>query len=433
MPLNTLTGTRIRESRTRAGLRQAELARAAGLSASYLNLIEHNRRKVPPEALDRLAAALGVSARALAGDGEADLGAELREAAAAADAPVEAGRAEEFAGRFPGWAALVVAQHRRLMQLEQAVETLSDRMTQDPHLSASLHELLSAAASVRSTAAILADTPDIEPAWRARFQRNLADDSARLALGAESVVGYLDSVAAPETGISAPQEEMEAWLAARGWHLPELEGDALPAPEALADGAGMASRAARALLGSWMVGAAQDARAVPMAALQAAMQGLGADPWLLAQLLAADPAVVLRRMALMPDGAVPGGAGLVVCDASGTPVFRKPLAGFPLPRFGAACPLWPLYDALAQPGQPVRVQVEMAGRQAGVFDTFAWGSLEWPDGFDALPRRRATMMVRPLSGAATVQTARPVGTSCRICPRPGCSARREPSITGEAG
>lgn len=431
MPLNTLTGTRIRERRAQAGLRQAALARAAGLSASYLNLIEHNRRKVPPEALDRLAAALGVSAQALAGDGEADLGAELREAAAAETVAVEAARAEEFAGRFPGWAALVVAQHRRLMQLEQAIETLSDRMTQDPHLSASLHELLSAAASVRSTAAILADTPDIEPEWRARFQRNLADDSARLALGAEAVVGYLDSVAAPETGISAPQEEMESWLASRGWHLPDLEGDDVPTPEALADGAGLASRAARALLRGWVQGAVQDARAVPMAALQAALPAQGADPWRLAQRLLADPAVVLRRMALMPEGALPGGAGLVVCDASGTPVFRKPLAGFPLPRFGAACPLWPLYDALAQPGQPVRVPVEMAGRQAGVFDAFAWGSLEWPDGFDAPPRRRATMLVRPVAGA--VQAARPVGTSCRICPRPACSARREPSITGEAG
>jgi transcriptional regulator with XRE-family HTH domain len=433
MPLNTLTGTRIRERRAQAGLRQAELARAAGLSASYLNLIEHNRRKVPPEALERLAAALGVSAQALAGDGEADLGAELREAAAAAAVSVEAARAEEFAGRFPGWAALVVAQHRRVVQLEQAVETLSDRVTQDPQLSDSLHELLSAAASVRSTAAILSDTPDIEPEWRDRFQRNLAEDSARLALGAEAVVGYLDAVAAPETGISTPQEEMETWLAAQDWHPAALEAPQGADLDALVAEAGLASRAARDLVRGWLALAQADARALPMPVLLGALQAGGPDPWHLAQALGADPALVLRRLALMSEGVLPGGAGLVICDGSGTPVFRKPLAGFPLPRFGAACPLWPLYDALALPGQPVRMRVEMAGRQAGRFDAFAWGSIDWPDGFDAPPRRRATMLVRPVPAAAPRGASRPVGTSCRICPRPACSARREPSITGEAG
>ncbi|MCB1843770.1 MAG: hypothetical protein KDI09_12470, partial [Halioglobus sp.] len=30
-------------------------------------------------------------------------------------------------------------------------------------------------------------------------------------------------------------------------------------------------------------------------------------------------------------------------DGSGTLTLRKPVAGFSLPRFGAACPLWPLY------------------------------------------------------------------------------------------
>ncbi|HRA19993.1 MAG TPA: XRE family transcriptional regulator, partial [Anaerolineae bacterium] len=64
-------------------------------------------------------------------------------------------------------------------------------MSHDPHLSASLHEVLSAVSSVRSTAAILADTEDIEPEWRERFHRNLHEDSERLAAGAEALVAYL--------------------------------------------------------------------------------------------------------------------------------------------------------------------------------------------------------------------------------------------------
>lgn len=426
MPLNALTGTRIREHRTRTGLRQAELAQAAGVSASYLNLIEHNRRRVAGDLLERIALALGVSADALQGVDDADTGAALREAAAAAGVAAELDRAEEFAGRYPGWAALVATQNRRIAQLEQAVEALSDRMSQDPHLSAGLHELLSAATSVRSTAAILADTPDIEPEWRARFEHNLAEDTARLANGAEALVGYLDGVAAQETGIASPQEELESWLAAQGWHLPSLEAGGDPA-SVLEGASELASRAARQMARDWLETYAQDARALPLPGFLAAIRRDGMDPGRLAARFGATPAMVFRRLATLPHDTGP--AGVVICDGSGTLVFRKPLPGFPVPRFGAACPLWPLYDALCRPGQPVQARIEVAGRLAAGFDAWAWGSFEHPRGFAAPGVMRAYMLLQPASGDGAPR--RPVGTSCRICPRDDCTARREPAITGE--
>ena len=39
MARSALTGTRVRERRLRIGLKQADLARAVGVSPSYLNLI----------------------------------------------------------------------------------------------------------------------------------------------------------------------------------------------------------------------------------------------------------------------------------------------------------------------------------------------------------------------------------------------------------
>jgi len=417
MPVHALTGTRIRERRAQAGLRQAELARAAGLSASYLNLIEHNRRKVGLDVLERIAAALGVAPGSLSGAGEADAVAALREAAAGMGVAAELDRAEEFAGRFPGWAALVAAQHARVTQLEQAVEALSDRMSHDPHLSASLHEMLSAAASVRSTAAILADTPDIAPDWRARFEANLAADSARLANGAEVLVGYLDGAAAQETGIAAPLEELEAWIAGQGWHLPAMEAGAEPG-----------SLAARALARDWLATYAHDAAALPLGPFLAALAKIGPEPGALAQAFGCSPAAVFRRLSVLPASVGP--IGLVVCDGSGTLVFRKPLAGFSLPRFGAACPLWPLYQALARPVQPVRAQVEMAGRVGARFDTRAWCEVRHPDGFDAPPVLRSFMLILPAAGDGATQE---IGTACRICPRSGCGARREPSIMGDGG
>jgi hypothetical protein len=57
-------------------------------------------------------------------------------------------------------------------------------MTHDPHLSQALHEVLSSLSSVRATAAILAETPDLSPEWADRFHQNLYGDSERLASGA---------------------------------------------------------------------------------------------------------------------------------------------------------------------------------------------------------------------------------------------------------
>lgn len=422
----TLTGTRLRERRMALGLRQADLAAAVGVSAPYLNLIEHNRRRVSEALLRALAGQLGVDAEALE-DGQE--GAQIEELRAAATAlpgsGAELDRVEEFAGRFPGWAALARGLARRAAGLERAVEALNDRMTHDPHLSDSLHEVLSAVASVRSTAAILAETEDIEPEWRTRFLRNLHGDSERLALGAEALVAFLDgSDRAEAQVVIAPQEEVEAWLAARGWHLPELEPGGPGAVALEAEVAGLASAAARGLARDWTHVMARDAARVPLAALEE-----GDDPVRLAAQLGVEVTVVLRRMALAPGAE----AGLALCDASGALVLRKPAEGFGFPRFGSACPLWPLYAALGRPGSPVMADVMAAGRGGRRFRAIAHCAPRHPEGIGGVELREAAMLVLPLRGGVAAQgEAQVVGSSCRVCARGNCPARREPSILSDA-
>ena len=458
MPISALTGTRLRERRLALGLRQADVAQAAGVSASYLNLIEHNRRRVTTEVLEALSGVLGLPVAALQDGAGGALLEDLRAAAARAGTGVgaragdgaaggaELDRVEEFAGRFPGWAAVVIELERRAAGLERAVEALNDRMTHDPHLSASLHEVLSAVSSVRSTAEILAEPGEIEPAWRERFLRNLFADSERLAAGSEALVAYLDGSGQEGLqGIVSPQEEFEAWLAGRGWHLPELEPDfpardGMVAGEVARVGAGDLSGAARVLAAAWLGRAAGEARALPLAVLQAAGAAGGEppDPILLARQAGISVVAVLRRLALMPGSA----AGLVLCDGSGTLTFRKPAEGFAVPRFGAACPLWPLFAALARPGSPVLRDVVTAGRGARRFRALAWCELSHPDGIGGVELREAGMLIWPLGAGGGAGGGRvaavgggelEVGTSCRICARSGCPARREPSIVGDIG
>jgi predicted transcriptional regulator len=50
-----------------------------------------------------------------------------------------------------------------------------------------------------------------------------------------------------------------------------------------------------------------------------------------------------------------------------------------------------------------------------------------PPGFGAPPVFVSAMLIRAATPAET-GPARPVGTTCRVCPRDGCAARREPSV-----
>lgn len=165
---------------------------------------------------------------------------------------------------------------------------------------------------------------------------------------------------------------------------------------------------------------------MPMAALVAALDRTGPDPVRLADRFGADPVAVFRRLALVPGARW----GVVVCDGSGTITFRRPLEGFPLPRFGAGCPLWPLYAALGRPMVPVQAAVEMSGRIPRRFRTHAFCSLRFPRGYGGPQVAEAAMLILP-EEARGGGPALAVGTSCRICPLAGCAARREPSIVAE--
>jgi len=432
MARDTLTGSRIRERRAMSGLKQADLARQAGISPSYLNLIEHNRRRIGGKLLLDIAAALDVEPSLLSEGAEAALIAALREAAGARPTiAAELERVDEFAGRFPGWAELLADARRRVDALERTVETLSDRLAHDPHLAASLHEMLSAITSIRSTAAILADTQELEPEWRDRFHRNLDQDSRRLADGGAALVGYLDNAGDAGASLTSPQEEIDAFLGAHGYHFPELERPGARVADVLAGEAAaqtLSSGAARVMAERLLSRYRDDAGRMPLRQVARVLAARGPDPETLARESGSDLAAAMRRLASLPSDMTAEPFGLAICDGSGTLTFRKPLADFPLPRFGAACPWWPLFEALGRPGQPVARLMEQAGRDTRLFRGLAIAQPIAAAGFDRPALTEAHMLILPGRGPGP---ALEVGPGCRICPRESCQGRREPSILSE--
>ncbi|WP_323036638.1 helix-turn-helix domain-containing protein [Pararhodobacter sp.] len=405
MVRSALSGTRIRALRTARRLGQADLARMAGISPSYLNLIEHNRRRARPQVLEAIAGALQIPLESLdehSGDAQIDA---LRAAATRASQGFEPelDRAEEFLGRFPGWAALVTQIHAHTEGQDRVIERLSDRMAHDPNLSTSLHEIVSAVTSVQSTAAILAESEDLEPEWRARFHANIHADSVRLAHAAEALVAFLDT-SSEETGLAAPQEEMESWLARQEFHIDALEQTAAADWARLCAGqVELASASSRELAEAWLKTAHADAQALPLdrlAPVLVAMFSGGKDfaPEGLAREFGVGLAQVFRRLAILPVLQGVPRFGLAVCDGSGTLVFRRPVEGFALPRFGGACPLWPLYQAMVQPDRPIRAVIEFAGRPTMRFVAHAICSARDPMRYDPPFVWESSMLITPATG-----------------------------------
>ena len=434
MSKDTLTGGRIRARRIDSGIKQAALAEACQISPSYLNLIEHNRRRIGGALLNRIARALDVDPAQLSGGAEPALTTALTRAAAQFPAVgAEVDEADSIAGRFPGWARLLQRQAEETERLQRAIDVLNDRLTFDPHLAASLHDVLSTVTSIRSTSAILAEGDPVEKEWQDRFHRNLYEDSQRLAESAEGLVAYLDRSADASQSLNLPQDDLEVWLARREWRIEALEEnpDADPASIVSADPPG--GSAVQSLALQYLGQYARDVRAMPRTRLLDAIGRLGPEPLDLADALGANLALILRRLATLPDGvfAADIAPGLVIADASGTLTFRKPVVGFELPRYGAACPIWPMFQAIQRPGTPITQALEKDGRDGRRFRATAIANQSFPAGYAGPPVVETVMLLQPRSD--TDEPVLRVGTSCRICSIEGCSARREPTILSQAG
>jgi hypothetical protein len=256
--------------------------------------------------------------------------------------------------------------------LEHTTATLTDRLTHDPHLATSVHEMLTMVTAIRSTAGILAETKEIEPEWRNRFHRNLNEDSQRLAEGAEQLVAYLDDAGDASAGMTLPLEEVEGMLEAHKFRFDDLVS---ATPDELSNfvsnQAQLTSDAARDMAMAVVRQLRADARLLSLDMLERQVKAGNENPAQIATDYGVPLSTVMRRLAAVSDMMLPMPMGLVMCDASGTLMLRKPVEGFAIPRFSGACPKWPLFQALSRPMQALRQTVTMTGREAKRFDCYA--------------------------------------------------------------
>lgn len=402
-------GLRLREMRLDRGVRQADLAQRAGISASYLNLIEHDRRRVGGRLLRDLAQALEVEPSDLSAENDAMLTARLTALACAAGADAQSEQAAALVARFPGWAALITEQAAQIEALEAKLAAMSDRMAHDPGLASALHEVLSAITSIRSTSSILAQGDDLDDDWQRRFQRNLYQDAQRLT---ESSAKLTEVIRGPaEEAALSPEEEADRFFAAQNWFFPTLENGG-----AIADvlAASPVSDDAQHFVISRLNQYVKDAEALPLDAFASAAKAVDYDPLSLAAKTGGNLALVLRRLACLPEGQGHPRTGLAICNNAGQITARKPVEDVVVPRSGQRCAHWPIFTALTRPGQPVYHNVILP-RQGGVrLRAWAIAVVGLPATPHTPPTVEATMLLRPDAGPAKPDDV-PVGDDCPIC------------------
>ncbi|MEL6583356.1 MAG: helix-turn-helix domain-containing protein [Pseudomonadota bacterium] len=394
----SFAGLRIRERRRSLGLSQTALAGAAGISPSYLNLIEHNKRGIAGRVLIALADALELPPSALSKEAEMSLISDLRHAADATDfSDAETDVTEEFVSRYPGWARLLDTLYRSNEHQRASMEAMTNRLTHDPVLQETVHEMLTRVTAVHSTAGILQEAEDLPADRRTRFLRNLYAEGDRLADVAAELASYFDRTVEIDQNPTLPGLALERFLEQRKYRIEELEGandvehaiaDLIAQEPSLSDGETRTEAEAAFRL------YADDAAAMPKEAfLHEALRSYY-DPLVLSHRFNAPVDAVLRRLATLPRSSAERDDplfGLIRVNGAGHVVDRQPISGFPTPRPGVPCEHWPLFQALHDVGRLFTGSIDLPNGLA--FETVAVAVRENPKTLSDRPSLMSTMLI----------------------------------------
>ncbi|WP_420549098.1 helix-turn-helix domain-containing protein [Curvivirga sp.] len=220
-----LLGHRIRTIRKDLGKTQAALAGDAGVSAAYLNLIEHNRRTIGGALLLRLAEALEVPPADLTGSEEARLLADLEEIGGDplfTKTNLDKQDITKTLGVAPTMASAMVALYRAYRSANEQIDALSERISYDPFLAHAAHDVVSRITSIRSFAEILHDHSDMSQEQREKFTESMAEESERLSSAASEMFSFLNSFeGARQTML--PADEVDDLLYDHGNYFDSLE------------------------------------------------------------------------------------------------------------------------------------------------------------------------------------------------------------------
>jgi hypothetical protein len=298
-------------------------------------------------------------------------------------------------------------------------------MNSDPFFSEAMHLMLTNITTIKSTAEILSDGEAIPDDLRSRFLSNLLNETERLAQTAIDVLQHFEPSTQSDGAVddTAPTETI---LEKNDFFIEQIEGNFISPYDYVARLKLSKPDENEAL--NALASYSSIARKLPIDTFLKTAKQQSYNPIALSQKLGVSLNVVLRRLAFLPKHDDIPRFGILECDGSGAVIFRKQLPTLSLPRYGSACPLWPIYRSLSQPLQPIKAFINTPTGER--FLTYSISRYVDQNNIGLPSRTNAIMVFTPdyemfLSKPEIAQqTNLAVGLQCSVCPRDNCAARR---------
>jgi predicted transcriptional regulator/transcriptional regulator with XRE-family HTH domain len=434
-------GSRIKRLRRQRNISQADLAAALSISPSYLNLIEHNRRRTTVGLLLRAASYFGVDASELAEADGSRLAGDLMEIFGDdlfAEASLTNQDIRDLAASHPTAARAVVrlfdayrslrhgaVPHDPEAELDTAVDAVSDFLQEHgnhfPSLEAAAERIrhdidLASDAFEHGLRTSLANVFGVR--WRSA---PLPGDAVRAFDAERSELVTSDALPYETTTFAAARE---LGRLAAGHEIAELIDEGGLPPEA--------AELSEAALAAYFAGAL----IMPYDGFLRACRETRYDIERLARRFRTSFEQVCHRMTTLQR---PGASGiplhLVRTDIAGNISKRFSLSGIHIPRHSGACPRWNIYGAFLSP-ERLSVQVSVmpdGSRYFCIARSMTKGGYR-----HNAPRQHLSIGLGcHISHAAEMVYSDglalndpglvvPIGVGCQLCPRTDCAQRACP-------
>ncbi len=438
-------GKPLRTLRERRGLRQVEMAATLGISASYLSQLENDERHLTPALTDGLRAAFPLDWADLAPTGGDALTAALHEALAdphvAGDWPGEA--VERLVRQFPGFADAFVRLHalhtQTRLRLDMLDETIGTSLAAGGRLPWEevrdwFHNANNYVDALDREAEALAAQiagPDLSPrvqsmqGWLRRHGVSVAWTSGGAMRHYDAARAHLD------LDSNQPIESGRFQLAYQVAAL-ALSGTIAD----IVDASALQSDAARHLLAIGLGNYAAGALLMPYERFRTAARDLRHDVDRLRLMFHTSFEQCCHRLSTLQR---PRARGIPVyfcrVDMAGNVTKRHSATRLQFGRFGGACPLWIVHEAVAIPD---RIHVQLAQIPDGIrYVSIAKGLVKPSGSYYRPPRRYAVALGCEATHAdefiyadglnlSSDDAVAKIGASCRICPRDSCDQRAFP-------
>lgn len=452
----TYVGSRLRQLRRERDLSQAALAQALGLSASYVNQIEHDVRPLTVPVLMRITNTFGVDATFFSQDDDSRLLAEIQdviqdqELAGQQPPSVDLHELSELVYNHPDIARTMVDIHRRFRTVRDKLSLVTDsrRVAPGQQALSMPHDEVRDFFYTRQNyldgldhwSESIASELGVSPFGIQHTERALADRltqrhgitisqtrDAGVLHRFDATAGVLELASFLTTGQRAFRMAAE---------LTQLEAreklDALIATEPFT------SEASRNLAQRGIASYAAAAIILPYATIHAEAERSGYDVEYLCNVFGVGYETVASRLSTLQRPNLRGVPFTFVrVDRAGNMSKRQSANGVHFTNAGGTCPLWSVYETFAQPGTIVRQHAQMPdGRDylwvartvrhhMGRFtDTDKLFSI----GLGCEVRHAERTIYAEGLDLSRSSSATPIGAGCRTCPRNNCPQRAFPAI-----